>query len=133
MSGNIKQAENNGLLVAVLGVVAALLIFAVLTNRPIPLISSERVAMIVLVVIGMAMCALGGIGPTITKYGFTSPIFIVGAVLGVVMLLIPAAVLVGVKLPLIAGEHEAIIALAVLGVAKIAVNLVVGFLAKGAG
>ena len=81
MSGNIKPAENNGLLVAVLGVVAALLIFAVLTNRPIPFISSERVAMIVLVVVGVAMCALGGIGPTIARFGWTSPVFIVGAAL----------------------------------------------------
>lgn len=123
MSENIKPTENSTLLLVGLGIVAALLVFAVLTNRPIPFIASERTALIVLIVIGISMCAVGGIGPTITKYGFTSPLFIVGAVLGVLMLLIPGAVLVGVKLPLIATEHEAIITLAVLGIVKILINL----------
>src|SRR5690554_6229939 len=98
---NVNLPANNSFLVAALGIIAALLVAAVVTNRPIPLINSERGALIALVVIGMAMCALGGIGPAIAKYGWTSPIFIVGAVLGVLMLLIPGAVLAGVQLPLI--------------------------------
>ncbi|MEO8610385.1 MAG: hypothetical protein ABI690_20990 [Chloroflexota bacterium] len=133
MSENIKPAENNTLLLVGLGIIAALLIFAAVSNRPVPLISDERTVMILLVVIGMAMCAVGGITPTLAKYGWTSPGFIIGAVLGVLMLLIPAAVLVGIKLPLIGGEHEAIIALAILGVAKIVINLVLTFLMKGTG
>jgi hypothetical protein len=130
MSGNIKPTENNTLLVAGLGIIATLLVFAVLTNRPIPFINSQRAALIVLVVIGISMCAVGGVGPAIAKYGFSSPLFIIGAVFGVLMLLIPGAVLVGVKLPLIPTEHEAIIALTILGIIKILINLAAGIFLK---
>lgn len=128
MSENIKPTENNSFLVIILGIVAALLVFAVLTNRPVPLLNSDRAVMIALVVIGMAMCAVGGIGPAISHYGFASPIFIIGAALGILMLLIPGAVLVGAQLPLITGEREAIIALAVLGVVKVIVNIGYGLI-----
>jgi hypothetical protein len=133
MSGNVKPTESHNELLIGLGIIAALLIVTVVTNRPVPFISDERTILILLVVIGMAMCAVGGIGPTLANYGFASPIFIIGAVLGILMLLIPGAVLVGVKLPLIGGEHEAIIALAVLGAVKILVNVIFTFLMKGTG
>jgi hypothetical protein len=49
----------NVLLVAV---AFAALVFAVVTGKRVPLISNLRIAMAVLLVLGMTMCALGGIG-----------------------------------------------------------------------
>jgi hypothetical protein len=136
MSENItptSQPAANNYLVIMLGIVAALLVFAVLTNRPIPFISTDRGAMILLVIVGMSMCAMGGIGPTVANYGWTSPLAIVGIVLGILMLLIPGAVLVGVHLPLITTEREAIVALTILGIIKIFINIAYGLLVAKAG
>ena len=104
---------------AVLGIVAALLVVAFLTGTPVPFLSGDRSAFLVLAAVGFLMCALG-MGHSLATYGWRDPINLIGTVLGVAILLLVLAVLVGVQVPLIAGDREAFIAVAVLGATKIA-------------
>jgi hypothetical protein len=78
-----------------LGIVAVLLVAAVLTNTSVPFISGDRAAFVALAVIGMSMCALGGIGKAQAGLGWAHPLTIVGIVLGSLALLLVAAVLTG--------------------------------------
>jgi hypothetical protein len=106
-----------------LGLAALLLIFLVLTGRPIPFISGYRAAFFVLLVIGMAMCA-PAIGRAITSGTWTQPLPLIASAIGVVIVLLGIAVLLGAQVPLITGEREAFIALALLGGSKVALTLV---------
>ena len=78
-----------------IGAAIALLIFAVLTNSPIPLLGSDRATFIALIILGTTMCALGGVGRAPSRYGWTHPVTLFGIVVGIVAMLLAAAVLVG--------------------------------------
>lgn len=105
-----------------LGILAAILVFAVLTGRKIPLVSTERSALIVLVILGMAMCAQG-IGQVAAVGAWTHPLSILGYLLGALILVIAAAAFIGKPLPLIPGVHQAIIAVSILGVSKLVFSI----------
>lgn len=122
MTTNVAASEGTGVITVALGIGGALLVFAVLTNRSIPLISSDRVALIALVVIGMAMCAQGGIGRVAAASAWAHPLSIIGYVLGIVILTVAAAAILGRELPLIADSRQAIVAVAVLGAIKVGVT-----------
>ncbi|MBI3971919.1 MAG: hypothetical protein HY332_11570 [Chloroflexi bacterium] len=80
-----------------LGVIAAMLVLAVITNTSasVPLLSSDRAAFYALVLIGMAVCTMGGIGRAQASLGWTHPITLVGIVLGTLALLLIGMVLTG--------------------------------------
>ena len=105
-----------------LGILAAALVFAVLSGRKVPLISGERAALIVLVVIGMAMCT-NGIGRVAAAGAWTHPLSILGYLLGALILVVAGAAILGRPLPLAPGVHQAIIAVSVLGVLKLVVSI----------
>jgi hypothetical protein len=107
----------------VLGIVAAILIFFVLSNRPLPLITNDRAALIALVIIGFAMCTVGGSGKAFAAYGWAHPITIIGSVLGVLILALVGARLVNLNLPLIVDDRAAFIAVAAIGVLKVLINV----------
>ena len=58
MKSNVVSLNASNVVLGVLGVSAALLIFAVLTNRQIPLVSGDRAAFVALLVVGVVMCTL---------------------------------------------------------------------------
>ncbi len=66
------------LLVAVL---FAALVFTVVTGRKIPFITNTQTAMVVLLVLGMTMCALGGIGRVSALGQWAQPLSILGYLL----------------------------------------------------
>ena len=101
-----------------LGILAALLVFVVLTDRKIPLISNDRVALVVLVLLGIAMCT-NGIGRVADAGAWLHPLAILGYLLGALILLLGAAALFGLQMPLVTDVRQAIIAISVLGVAKL--------------
>ncbi len=107
----------------VLGIAAALLIAAVLSGRQWPLISDQRVALGLLLVLGMAMCANGGIGPAIAEGRWMAPLALLSVVLGVAILVIGGLALFGVALPAIADTRQAFIAIAILSAAKVVLTL----------
>ncbi len=62
MKANSISTGGVNLAVIFLGILAVLLVFAVLTGRKVPLLSSDRAALLGLVVIGMVICSRAGIG-----------------------------------------------------------------------
>jgi hypothetical protein len=105
----------------ILGVVVAVIVYASLTGRKLPLIGSPRASLIALLVVGMAMCT-GGIGQVGASGRWTSPLAIAGILLGVSILVVILSVFAGWKLPLIAGETQAV---AVVGI-LIAIKYLIG-------
>jgi hypothetical protein len=97
----------------------------------VPLLSNIRVDIILLVIIGMAMCTQGGIGRVAATGTWSHPLAIVGYILGGLILLITLAVFVGWKLPYIQNDQQALLAIAILASLKV-VNAVTHYLlAKG--
>lgn len=110
-----------------LAILFAAITFIGVTGRRVPLLSSARVDIILLVIIGMAMCAQGGIGRIAATGQWTHPLSIVGYILGGLILSIPLAVFAGWKLPFIANDGQALLAIAVLASFKV-VNAVTHYL-----
>jgi energy-converting hydrogenase Eha subunit A len=117
---------------AALGVVAALLILAVLTNATtqLPVISSDRGALVALVVVGLAMCATGGIGKAISRHGWKHVVTLLGGVLGALILAIFVAALFGV--PVVANDRAAFEAITLIGVVKVLISAVDGLVTRRA-
>jgi hypothetical protein len=111
----------NAVTTIVLGALAAVLVLGTLTGRKIPFISSDRMALIVLVVLGMTMCARG-IGRVAAQGEWAHPLAIVGYLLGALILVVAGALLIGKPLPLITTTRQAILAVAVLSGAKLVVS-----------
>jgi hypothetical protein len=95
MQANAMLLNLSAIVANMLGVLAALLVLAVLTGFRAPLIANDRAAFFALAIVGFTMCAVGGIGATQATLGWTHPITLVGIVLGIVATLLIAAVLTG--------------------------------------
>jgi hypothetical protein len=104
----------------ILALVAALFVFAVATNRDVPLVFSSRGALIALVALGFIMCMAGGLSPKVTRGGFswTSPFVILGILLGISAVYVTYAGLTGRNLPFVTGQRGAFILLASIIAAK---------------
>ncbi len=100
-----------------LGLVCAGIVYATLAGKSLPLISNPRAALIAILIIGMAAC-MGGIGQVGASGRWASPLAMIGYLLGAVILVVIASVFTGWKLPLIAGETQAVVAVAILMVVK---------------
>lgn len=112
-----------------LGIIALLLIVGTLFNIKLPLITSDRTALIALVLVGIAMCTSGGIGRSLELYGWEHPITLIGIVAGVLILAITLLTLAGVQLPLITTDRAAFIAVAVIAAIKVLVMFAGRFVA----
>lgn len=87
----------------------AVIIFAALTGKVLPLISIPCASLVALLVVGMAMC-MGGISQIDASCRWTSPLAIIGYLLGAAILVIIISAIIGWKLPLISGETRAVAA-----------------------
>lgn len=90
-----------------------------MTGKNVPLLSSARLDILLLVVIGMAICSQGGIGRVAATGQWTHPLAIVGYVLGGLILLIALSVFTGWKLPYIQSDQQALLAIAILAGLKV--------------
>jgi hypothetical protein len=88
--------------------------FIAATGKKVPLLSSIRVDIVLLMIIGMTICSQGGIGRVAAAGQWTHPLAIVGYILGGLILLIAFSVFVGWKLPYIQSDQQALLAIAVL-------------------
>jgi hypothetical protein len=129
MTTNVGTSSANGPLSLALGLLAAALVFMVLTGRDVPIVGNGAGALLALGLIGIAMCTLGGIGPAQSTLGWTHPLTIIGSILGVLALLMVALPLLGVQLPLIADTRSAVLALAVIMLVKVGLMGVARFIA----
>jgi hypothetical protein len=118
MKGNTMSVFNGFWVPLFLGIIVTLIVFSTLTGRQLPLISGPRAGLIALLVVGMAMCAAGGIGQVGASGRWASPLSITGILLGIIILVIIVSALAGWKLPLIESETQAVAAVAVLMAVK---------------
>jgi hypothetical protein len=128
MTTNTVTSSTNGLITLVLGVLAAVLVFMVLTGRDVPIVGNGAGALLALGVIGIVMCTMSGIGSVQGTLGWTHPLTILGSILGVAALLVVVLPLLGVQLPLVADTRSAVLALAVIMLVKVGVMGVARFI-----
>ena len=119
MATNTVTSSTNGLITLVLGLLAAGLVFMVLTGRDVPIVGNGAGVLLALGFIGIVMCTLSGIGPTQSALGWTHALTIIGSILGVLAVLMVALPLLGVQLPLIADTRSAVLALAIIMLVKV--------------
>jgi hypothetical protein len=62
MATNTSASPVTGLIILALGLLAAGLVFMVLTGRDVPIVGKGAGALLALGIIGLAMCTLGGLG-----------------------------------------------------------------------
>jgi hypothetical protein len=122
-------SSTNGIITLVLGLLAAGLVFMILTGRDVPIVGNGAGALLALGVIGIAMCTLSGIGSVQGTLSWTHPLTIVGSILGVAALLVVALPLFGVQLPFIPDLRSAVLALAVIMLVKVGLMGVARFVA----
>ncbi len=114
-----------------LGVVAALVLLAVLTDFNLLVVAGDAPAFYALVLVGIGMCVLGGISRAPSTLGWTHPVTLSGAVLGVAILVLtmaftfgwiaalqPVASAIGITV-----ERVAVLLLALMLAAKWAIGL----------
>jgi hypothetical protein len=106
---------------------AAAIAFIGVTGKKVPLLSNVRVDIILLVIIGMTICTQGGIGRVAATGQWSHPLSIIGYILGGLILLVTLAVFVGWKLPFIANDGQALLAIAILAGLKV-VNAITHYL-----
>ncbi len=107
-----------------LALLAVTVTFIGVTGNKVPLLSNVKLDIILLVVIGMAICAQGGIGRIAALGQWSHVQSIIGYILGGLILLITLAVFAGWKLPMIKTEQQALLAVALLAALNV-VNAVV--------
>jgi len=100
---------------------AAAIVLVGIAGKKIPLLSNVRLDIILLVIIGMVICQQDGIGRVVAtgQWTRTHPLAIIGYLLGALILVITLAVFVGWKLPLIANNQQALLAIAILAGLKV--------------
>jgi hypothetical protein len=113
--------------ILVLALLAAAVVFIGATGKKVPVLSSVRVDILLLVLLGMAICTQAGIGRIAATGEWSHPQAIIGYLLGASILIIAASVFMGWKLPFIQSEQQALIAIAILAGLKI-VNAVIHYL-----
>jgi hypothetical protein len=103
-----------------LAILFAAITFIGVTGKKVPLLSNVRVDIVLLVIIGITICSQGGIGRVAATGEWSHPLSIIGYLLGGLILLITLAVFLGWKLPFIANDGQALLAIAILASLKVA-------------
>jgi hypothetical protein len=106
----------------VVGILALLSIYIILSGKKIPLIGNMKAAFIILFIIGLTMSILGGIRDY-PDGKFTMPGILLGflMVLGISAIILLIIMLIGVKIPFIPTYKEAFMVMAAIIIIKWAV------------
>jgi hypothetical protein len=105
--------------ILILALLFAIVTLIGVTGKKFPMLSNIRVDIVLLVILGMAICQQGGIGRIAATGQWTHPLAIIGYILGGLILLIALSVFVGWKLPYIQSEQQALLAIAILAGLKV--------------
>jgi hypothetical protein len=109
----------------ILGLTAAYLVYAVLTDRPFPMVASHRSGFIALAAIGFVMCCITfPIKSNLPNWNWLSPFTLVAMVLGGLAMLLMAAVLLGWRPAFMADDRTAVLILGLIVAAKYLVTQV---------
>ncbi len=114
MNASTTTTNWNAIGANLIGILLLVMVVAMIAGIKIPLLSGYRSAIIVLLIVGMTMCALGGIGRVAAVNAWAHPVSILGYIVGVLILVIAGAALLSKPLPFIANERIAFITMAAL-------------------
>jgi hypothetical protein len=132
MKATVSPFDVPAIASAVLGIFIAYIVMAATANNRPSFITSDRAAFFSVFVLGIAMCAVAGIGRVQATLGWVHPITIAGIVLGILALGLAVAVFTGRAgflnsaavvfgagaTPVASGERAALVALAGIIFAK---------------
>lgn len=124
MKTNTVSTSGINVFVVVLGILAALLAFAVLTGRKVPFLASERAALLALVVIGMFICSQAGVGQVAARGAWWHPLSIAGYLLGAAIIVIGIAALFGRTIPPLNNYYQSFAAVVVIAVIKLVMTTI---------
>lgn len=105
-----------------LALVAAITFIGV-TGKKIPLLSNLKLDVVLVVVIGMAMC-MPGIGRVAAAHAWTAPLALLSMLVGVLILVVALSVIVGFQIPLIRTPQTALLVIDGMIALKILISLV---------
>ena len=126
MKANTLSPGGTNLAVITLGFLAVLLVITVVTGRKVPLLASDRAALLGLVIIGMAICSQAGIGRVSARGEWAHPLSIIGYVLGAAIILIGIAALFGKNIPPLTSFYQSFIAVTVIAAVKLTLTTIHG-------
>ena len=114
-----------------LALLAAAIVFIGVTGKKVPLLSNVRLDIILLVIIGMAICTQGGIGRIAATGQWSHPQAIIGYILGGLILFSTLFVFVGWKLPYVQNDQQALLFIAILASLKVVNAVIHYYLVRG--
>ena len=120
-----------GLNMILLALLIAAIAFIAVTGKKVPILSNTRVAMVSVLVLGMAMCT-SGIGRVAALQQWTHPLAILGYLLGALILVIGLSTIFSWKLPFIQNDVQAILVVVILMGLKVANTLIHSLFTSGA-
>ena len=120
-----------GLNMILLALLIAAIAFIAVTGKKVPILSNTRVAMVSVLVLGMAMCT-SGIGRVAALQQWTHPLAILGYLLGALILVIGLSTIFSWKLPFIQSDAQAILVVVILMGLKVANTLIHSLFTSGA-
>jgi len=125
----VPTAINPGMILMSLLIIAVLI--TAFSGKKVPLLSNPRIDIIILLILGMAICTQGGIGRVAALHAWAHPLAILGYILGAAILIVAGAVFINVKLPFIADDRQALLFVAVLIGVKVINSVVHSLLTRG--
>ena len=127
----VTQPSMFSVSILILALLAAGVIWTGLSGRKLPLVSNLKLDILLVVGLGMAICAQGGIGRVAALGVWSHPLAIVGYILGGLILLVTVSAFTGLKLPLIDGDRQALLAVTILAGLKVLNALLHTLLGRG--
>jgi hypothetical protein len=104
-------------------VLAAVVAFLAWQGTSLPLLSNLKISLAILLVLGMAICAQGGIGRVAASGRWAHPLAMVGYALGAAILLLAGAIFLGIQLPFVASPQQTVAVIAALMGAKVVLSV----------
>lgn len=111
-------------IIVILALLTAAVVFLGWRDTTLPLLSNPKISLAIVLLLGMAICAQGGIGRVAAAGQWTHPLSIAGYLLGAAILLLAAAVFLNIELPFIASPQPALVVIAALMAGKVFISVV---------
>jgi hypothetical protein len=100
--------------ILVLALLAVVVIYVTIKDMSLPLLSNLKMNLAILLILGMIVCAQGGIGRIAANGEWSHPLSILGYLLGASILILSAVVFFNISLPFLTSQQQAFLIIAVL-------------------
>ncbi len=111
-------------LIVILAILTAAVVFLGWQGTTLPLLSNPKISLAIVLLLGMAICAQGGIGRVAAAGQWAHPLAITGYLLGAAILFLSAAIFLNIDLPFIASPQQALIVIFALMASKVFISVV---------